>query len=230
MTCPETIAIGAYVLGALDAEERVVTEQHLQTCEPCRETLLQFAHLPGLLHAVPLEDIVNPPAVQESAESWIGVENSRLPTAEIHDSTTVVVSRGRLLRRRRHVVAAAVVVVVVGVVGVIGPRIRSEPAERAITWSSTDGVGGIDTTAELTGRGWGTDIQLRMTDLRPGAHCKLIVRGRDGTTETVGWWATTSTYQADVPASTSIPLAQIAGMDVVTAGGTVLTTLTPPSR
>jgi hypothetical protein len=48
--------------------------------------------------------------------------------------------------------------------------------------------------------------------------------------ETSGWWATTSTYQADVPASTSIPFGEIDRLEVVTAGGDVLSTLTSESR
>jgi hypothetical protein len=93
-------------------------------------------------------------------------------------------------------------------------------------WTAT---GTIDTTAKLTSQSWGTDIQLRMAKLPPGQHCKLIVHSRDGTTELAGWWATPTTYRADVPASTSIPLDNIDHLDVVTAGGTVLSTMSPAS-
>jgi hypothetical protein len=205
MTCPETIAIGAYVLGALEAEERLATESHLQTCNSCREALLQFAHLPGLLHAVPLEDIAS----------------------EETEPAPLELSRPRIRHTRRWMLVAAAATVVAAS-GVLGWQTLDEPT--SVTWSATNGVDGIDTTAELISRGWGTDIQLRMTDLRPGEHCTLIVHGRDGTTETAGWWATTSTYQADVPASTSIPLTDIDRLDVVTAGGTVLSTVSPGTR
>jgi hypothetical protein len=100
----------------------------------------------------------------------------------------------------------------------------------AVTWSSTNGAGGIDTTAKLTSHGWGTDIQLKMTDLKAGEHCELIVHGRDGTTETAGWWAAPSNYRAEVPASTSIPLQDIDHLEVVTAGNTVLSTMSPATR
>jgi hypothetical protein len=99
-----------------------------------------------------------------------------------------------------------------------------------VTWSATNGTGGIDTTAKLTSHGWGTDIQLRMTDLKPGEHCELLVHGQDGTVETAGWWAAPSTDHADVPASTSIALRDIDRLEVVTAGDTVLSTVTPSSR
>jgi anti-sigma factor RsiW len=52
MTCPEMIAIGAYILGALSLDDRLEMQRHLDDCEACREELLRLAPLPGLLHAV----------------------------------------------------------------------------------------------------------------------------------------------------------------------------------
>jgi Putative zinc-finger len=194
MTCPETIRIGAYVLGALDAAERRTTEQHLVTCATCREALLQFAPIPGILNAVPIEDLEPAPV------------------------------RRRPVRRRWLLAAAAAVILG----GVLGWQALDNPD--STTWTATNGLDGIDTTARLTSHGWGTDIQLRLTDLKPGEHCMLIVHGRDGTVETAGWWATPTSYQADVPASTSIPLHDIDRLEVVTAGDTVLSTVSPSTR
>ena len=70
MTCPETIVIGAYVLGSLDADERLETDQHIRDCAQCRETLLQFAHLPGLLHTLTLEEIMSPVLVFDPSPDY----------------------------------------------------------------------------------------------------------------------------------------------------------------
>ncbi|TDW24013.1 anti-sigma factor family protein [Kribbella kalugense] len=201
MTCPETMSIGAYVLGALEPSERRATEEHVATCPTCRETLLQFAHLPGLLHAVPVEDI------------------------ETDQPEPAPLQLTKKRPRRRWVLAAASAVVVSGLVswGLV-------TAPASATWTATDGVGGIDTTAKLTSHGWGTDIQLRLTDLQPDKHCMLIVHGRDGSTETAGWWASNGTYQARVPASTSIPLEDITSLQVVTSADAVLSTITPATK
>ncbi|MFF0270158.1 anti-sigma factor family protein [Kribbella sp. NPDC004536] len=202
MTCPETTSIGAYVLGALEASERHAVEEHLSTCSACRETLLQFAHLPGLLHAVPVEDIeIAPP---EPAP--LQLSKKKRP-------------------RKRWVLAAASAATVTGVVswGLV-------TAPASATWTATDGVGGIDTTAKLVSRGWGTDIQLRLTDLKPYERCMLVVHSRNGTTQTAGWWAANGSYQAQVPASTSIPLKDIDHLEVVDAGDTVLSTVSPTTR
>jgi hypothetical protein len=112
--------------------------------------------------------------------------------------------------------------------GVAGWGLLSAPA--SATWTATDGVGGLDTTAKLVSRGWGTDIQLRLTDLKPYEHCMLVVHGRDGTVETAGWWAANGSYHAQVPASTSIPLRDIDHLEVVDAGDTVLSTVSPTTR
>ncbi|NIK61159.1 anti-sigma factor family protein [Kribbella shirazensis] len=202
MTCPETTSIGAYVLGALEASERHVVEEHVETCAACREALLQFAHLPGLLHAVPVEDI----EIDQPEPAPLQLTRKKRP-------------------RRRWVLAAASAATVAGVVSW---GLLSTPA--SATWKATDGVGGIDTTAKLVSRGWGTDIQLRMTDLKPYEHCALVVHGRDGTVETAGWWAANGNYRAQVPASTSIPLRDIVRLEVVAAGDTVLSTVSPTTH
>jgi hypothetical protein len=195
------MSIGAYVLGALEVSERRATEEHLATCVTCRETLLQFAHLPGLLHAVPVEDI------------------------ETEQPEPAPLTLTKKKRSRRWVLAAASAAMVSGV---LGWGLVSAPA--SATWTATDGVGGIDTTAKLTSHGWGTDIQLRLKDLQPDEHCMLIVHSRNGTTETAGWWASNGSYQAQVPASTSVPLQDITSLEVVTSANAVLTTISPSTK
>jgi hypothetical protein len=219
MTCPQTMAIGAYVLGALDVEERRATEQHLATCESCREALLQFAHLPGLLHTVPLEDIQS--EEPEPTPPFQVPARRRRPARRLPRTPPV-------RRTPRRTLLAMAAIVVIAVAGLLGWQTLDDDAPQAsVTWTATDS---IDVAAKLTGQPWGTDIQLRMADLRPGQHCRLVIHARNGDMETSGWWATTSTYRADVPASTSIPLTDIDRLEVVTAGGTVLSTLTRESR
>lgn len=58
MTCEEVrISLGAYVLGALDAEETAEVEAHLDTCAACRAELAELSGLPPLLARVSAEDI-----------------------------------------------------------------------------------------------------------------------------------------------------------------------------
>jgi anti-sigma factor RsiW len=55
MRCPQTIEVGAYVLGALVPAERDAFEMHLADCAICREEVAELAVLPGLLGRIDFE-------------------------------------------------------------------------------------------------------------------------------------------------------------------------------
>ena len=55
MRCPQTIEVGAYVLGALVPAEREAFEKHLAGCAICREEVAELAVLPGLLGRIDFE-------------------------------------------------------------------------------------------------------------------------------------------------------------------------------
>lgn len=59
MSDPFATSAGAYVLGALGAEERHAFEQHLHECAECRAEVHRLAGLPGLLSRVPLRDVLD---------------------------------------------------------------------------------------------------------------------------------------------------------------------------
>ena len=52
------IALGVYVLGAIDPDERAAVDAHLDTCPECRAELAEFMELPGLLALVPSEEAI----------------------------------------------------------------------------------------------------------------------------------------------------------------------------
>jgi anti-sigma factor RsiW len=56
VTCPRTISLGAYVLGALDRLERAELEAHLEVCPTCRLELDGLAALPDLLSRLSVEE------------------------------------------------------------------------------------------------------------------------------------------------------------------------------
>lgn len=70
MTCPSTVTLGAYLLGALDPQERYEFESHLGGCETCRTELIRLAPLPGMLNQISLEDFADglpPTTLDETA-------------------------------------------------------------------------------------------------------------------------------------------------------------------
>jgi hypothetical protein len=52
------LALGVYVLGAIDPAERVLLDAHLATCEACQAELAELADLPALLALVPAEEAI----------------------------------------------------------------------------------------------------------------------------------------------------------------------------
>src|SRR5882724_1613608 len=46
------------VLGAIHPDERVLVDEHLDTCQECRAELAEFMELPGLLALVPAEEAI----------------------------------------------------------------------------------------------------------------------------------------------------------------------------
>src|SRR5215472_11473917 len=53
------IALGVYVLGAIDPAERALVDAHLATCQACQAELADLADLPALLAMVPAEEALN---------------------------------------------------------------------------------------------------------------------------------------------------------------------------
>jgi hypothetical protein len=218
MTCPEAQAIGAYVLGALDAGEHHQIEQHVRGCASCTEAVLQFAHLPGMLNKLTLEDVLALPFDSE-AEPEVSRRIRRRPFTS----------------RRMILAAAAVVLLAAG--GLIGRQLVadstsvSSQAQSGVTWSATDGVGGVDAQVTLSSRDWGTDIKIRLNDLQPGQRCALVVHTRGGQSETTGWWTTTTNVrEADVPASSSFALSDITRVDIVNSDDKVITSVSDSTR
>jgi hypothetical protein len=87
MTCHRTTALGAYVLGALEREERAGLEAHLETCEICREELDRLAPLPGLLSRLTLDEAevletAAPGSAASAAEGPFAVPPAEDPFAE----------------------------------------------------------------------------------------------------------------------------------------------------
>ncbi|HXO25557.1 MAG TPA: zf-HC2 domain-containing protein, partial [Streptosporangiaceae bacterium] len=51
------LALGVYVLGAIDPTERALVDAHLATCRDCRDELAGLAGLPALLARVNPDEV-----------------------------------------------------------------------------------------------------------------------------------------------------------------------------
>jgi hypothetical protein len=91
MTCPNTVTLGAYLLGALDPRERFEFEAHLGGCDTCRAELVRLAPLPGMLNQISLDDFADglPPTTLEDAHPTAPVPGLPLSTQLMRPETSL---------------------------------------------------------------------------------------------------------------------------------------------
>jgi hypothetical protein len=222
MTCPITVRLGVYALGAADAAERVLVETHLLTCQKCRAELARLQPLPGLLARVPADLLrADPPPARR---------HRRAPVTPITRARNTRSPAGRW--RNVTGVAAAAVLGAAGGFWLAQPS-ASQPAAdsrpAAITLSGANPVTHVRVTATLTGTSWGTRIRLLAWGVPRGQPCRLIIRSRTGGTEVTGTWDAWRSGPISVPASAAWRPADIATLQVATPSRNLLTlTAVPP--
>jgi hypothetical protein len=227
MTCPITVRLGVYALGAADAAERVLVETHLATCQECRAELARLRPLPGLLARVPADLLrACPPPARL---------HRRAPVTRITRARNARSPAGRW-RNVAGVAAAAVLGAAAGFwlaqpgasqPGPNGVTASSRPA--TITLSGANPVTHVRVTVTLTGTSWGTRIRLLAWGVPLNQPCRLIVRSRTGGTEVTGAWDAWRAGPISVPASAAWRPADIATLQVATPSRNLLTlTAVPP--
>ncbi|HSP04905.1 MAG TPA: zf-HC2 domain-containing protein [Acidimicrobiales bacterium] len=186
----------AYVLGALDAGERVEIEQHLEACEACRSDVVSFAPLPALLSRVDADD---------AASDHPGAGADALVAAVRADVDQLDRSRRRWRRGAGLAAAAALVLAAFVVVRDDDPARWSDGVELAVEAISAE------TTADVvaTERGWGTYLSLSAEGLPPRDAYEMWTVDDEGAWEPVGSWGPTPEGRADLGCSSALPLGAI---------------------
>jgi len=89
VTCANTVTLGAYLLGALDPQERFEFEAHLGGCDTCRAELVRLAPLPGMLNQISLDDFADglPPSPFEDTHPTAPVPGLPLTTQVMRQET-----------------------------------------------------------------------------------------------------------------------------------------------
>ncbi|MCW2649356.1 MAG: hypothetical protein QOE41_1519 [Mycobacterium sp.] len=224
----------AYVLGSLSGVERREYEAHLSTCPSCREAVAELSGMPALLSQLSRDDVAS---IDEGGQAATPPLRPQLLTSLLTKVNTGR-RRSRVLTWTVAAVAAAVLVVGVFV------SVRSNPATPTPTppaqAQSTSlqmarvTPNGLTSTVSLSGHGWGTRIDMTCTygvwpqnagqdEGDAGDKLAMVVIGRDGTRAQLATWVALTGVTATPGGSTSMPLDQIAAVQVVSAdSGTVL--------
>jgi anti-sigma factor RsiW len=211
----------AYVLGSLSSAERREFEAHMADCPLCRSGVGELIGVPALLSQLDRDELA---AIDEADRS--GVE-TLLPD-ELLPSLLAKVSWRR--RRSRIVTwtagAAAAAVLAIGVlVGAQGHYPTSVPtspqASVSVQPMAQVATNRLASTVSLSSQRWGTFISMDCVCLAPlNAHhdtLAMVVVGRDGSHTRLATWVANPGHTATPAGSISTPVAQIAGVQVVSA-------------
>ena len=211
MTCPVTVHLGVYALGAADAAERVLVESHLPVCQVCRAELARLEPLPGLLARVPANLLLADPPPATPAAPLITAGKTRARQARP--------SAGRW--RGAAAMAAAAALGASAGIWLARPTANSSPA--AITLSAANPVTHVRVTVTMTATSWGTSIRLQALGLPLNQLCRLIVRSRAGGTEVAGAWDAWRSGPVSIPASAAWRPSDIVSLQVATTTRSLVT-------
>jgi anti-sigma factor RsiW len=171
MRCPEaSAALGAYVLGALEPDERREVDDHLRACPTCAAEVAEFAGLPALLARARPEDLEPVPVS---------------PSPELFARMSAVAGTRRPRRSRTWALVAAVLLVVLGL-GIGVSLWPSGTKERTVTATA----GRVEVTLTATPANDGSALDVAVAGLRPGETCALVAVDSDGRSHPAGDWPT----------------------------------------
>ncbi|HEX3959097.1 MAG TPA: zf-HC2 domain-containing protein [Trebonia sp.] len=231
--CAEArIALGVYVLGAIDPAEEALVDAHLDDCDACQAEMAELADLPALLALVSVEEAVGEGAVAEPpAPARTGVPGT------VHDLSAAR-HRRRWLARTAAAAAAAVVIGAASFGGVklaAGPAKPSAPAAGQNpydvvgpptgAWRTGHGsVGAVTGTVAYRGMGWGTQLAAKVAGLPLNTPCQLWVVEGNGTRVQAGSWDTDANEGAVwYPGSAQVAATAIKSFVITVRGGQPVT-------
>ena len=213
LSCSDaTVALGAYVVGALDPRERADVEAHLAHCPACRDELAQLAPLPGLMSRLSVDEAVSgPPPVDDAMLERLLVAASRDRRAATH--------------RRWLAVAAAVAVLAGGTTAGVAVH-RSMTATHWQQVSAT--AGPVHMTVDVQPGATGTALHLWLRGVPSGERCRLVAIADNGSRDFAGSWEATYSGTATIRGITSIERTHLSRLAIETYDGTTLVSAAVP--
>lgn len=230
LTCHAArLALGVYVVGAIDPAERSAVDEHLSHCPECREELAGLAGLPALLGRVPASD------AERLVRSGADAEDLQVPSAALLRSLLDQVAARRKVRRWRTLTAAAAAAVIAvggGLAG--GLAMSSQPHQRSTPPSAVHGgqwpervqatnrVTHVTAAVSYARSVSGTAMQVRVTGVKDGTTCVLWVVTDSGSRWRTTTWTVMRGHENDwYNAGTPVPTGSVRGFQI-TATGKVL--------
>jgi hypothetical protein len=218
----------AYVLRSLSDADLREYEAHLRVCASCRRAVDELSGLPAILGQLTADDVA---AIEERAtESPVVPLRVGRPTSPPARAGR----RGRVPRAAVLTMAAAVIAlaVLVGTQFHWGHAAPARQAETAAVAMAPVTTTELNATVSMTSHDWGTQIDMNCTypaetnapdGNEPPAKLAMVVVGRDGSHDRLATWVAVEGARATPSGSTSIPIDEIAAVQIVSADtGTAL--------
>jgi len=217
----------SYVLGALSPAERREFETHLESCERCRSAVAELTVLPGLLGRLDATRAFDLLAADDGEDAASGAPTPA-PPAELV-ARIERRERRRRSRRIRALVAVAATAVVASAIA-IPAAITSAPHPTLATSLSQVVTSPLTADVKLTTVGWGTKVEMNCHYGEAAAgtpddtrwNYALWVVSRDGASSELSSWSAKSDSSVTLSAGTSVPVDQIAAVQVRGDDGTLL--------
>ncbi|ALG08130.1 anti-sigma factor family protein [Kibdelosporangium phytohabitans] len=193
----------AYVLGSLSPDERSEFEQHMETCQSCKEQVAELSGLPAILSALPQDqaiELLDPP----------------------QDTMPALINAAVRARRweRVRVAAAVVVAAALGAVLVYVSR-PSDPVEAGgVTTQLTQTIPSpVTASVTLVEEPWGTRIDVKCDYAGasrdgPALPYTLYVSDASGSLTRVGSWSAGPGTSMTPTATTDVPRGRITRVEI----------------
>jgi hypothetical protein len=214
----------AYVLGSLSSSDRREYEAHLATCAACRDAVGQLSGMPALLALLSADEV-------KALDQDTARAAETAPPPQLLPSLLAKVSwrrrRSRVLTWTTLPVAAAMLTI--GLLFALPAATPTPTAQATVLMMAPVKPSDLSSTVTLTTHNWGTRIDMGCVyePLAPGANensdeqagdkLAMVVVGRDGTETQLATWVALTGVPATPGGSTSMPLREIAAVQIVSA-------------
>jgi anti-sigma factor RsiW len=212
----------AYVLGALDSEDRRGYERHLAKCSACSNALAELAGLPGILSKLSTSD-----AVALLSDEDVSVDVDDHLRQGVHTPGLVQRLAMATARRRRRirvgVIGAAIAVVALISAGGVVYSAGQIPVSAAVAMAPIH-QHVITASLSVTRTAWGTRFDWSCS--YPGVATiyagpvsyDLVVVKKSGAKSVVATWSATGPHAAGLTASSDIAYGDISSVEIRLTG------------
>jgi Putative zinc-finger len=212
----------AYVLGALDSEDRRAFERHLARCPACSAAVAELAGIPGILSKLSTEDAV---ALLGGDDVAVGVDDHL--REGVHTPGLVQRLAFSASRRRRRIrlgmLGAAVAVVALITVGGVVYTAGQTPVAATVAMVPVQ-QDAITASLSVTRKAWGTRFDWscnypEATGIYSSpASYDLVVVEKSGARSVVASWTSVGARAAGLTASSDIAYGDISSVEIRLTG------------